>query len=168
MDKTENCSRADSQPPWADLIPVSLRQCKKSNTLQNVARTLCTPHLVSTRSLGHYAWECISGILLPEDTWDYGNDPSNLRLCDAGANNIGPAKQSVSMKKGLQGPISQQKHLHNKRDPKRPISQHKIQSHIIVYQVLGNSSLATWISSLEYQILPRPVRTHSAVLGYHS
>ncbi len=81
MDKTENSSRADSQPPWVDLIPVSLRQCKKSNTLQNVACTRCALHLVSTRSLGHYAWECISGILSPEDTWHYGNDPSNFRLC---------------------------------------------------------------------------------------
>jgi hypothetical protein len=34
MDKTENSSRADSQPPWADLTSVSLRQCEESNTLQ--------------------------------------------------------------------------------------------------------------------------------------
>ncbi len=46
--------------------------CNESNTLQNVAHKMCTPHMVSTRSLGHYACECISGILSPEDTWDYG------------------------------------------------------------------------------------------------
>jgi hypothetical protein len=34
MDKTESSSRADSQPPWADLTSVSLRLCKESNTLQ--------------------------------------------------------------------------------------------------------------------------------------
>ncbi len=27
--------------------------------------------MVSARSLGHYAWECISDILSPEDTWGY-------------------------------------------------------------------------------------------------
>ncbi len=167
MDKTENSSRADSWTPWADLNSVSLRQCKESNTLQNVAHKMCTP-LVSTRSLGHYAWRCISGILSPEDTWDYGNDPSNLRLCDKGANNIGSAKQSVSMKKGHQGPTSQHKCLRNKRDLKRPISQHKIQSHIIAHQVFGNSCLAAWISSSEYQTLPRPLGTHSAVLDHLS
>ncbi len=101
MDKTENSSRAVSQPPWASLTSVSLRQCKESNTLQNVAHKMCTLHMVSTRSLGHYAWGCISGILSPEITWDNGNDPSNLRLCDAGANNIGSAKQSISMKRDL-------------------------------------------------------------------
>jgi hypothetical protein len=52
--------------------------------------------MVSTRNLGHYAWGYISGILSPEDTWDYGNDPSNLRLCDAGASNIGSAKKKAS------------------------------------------------------------------------
>ncbi len=70
MAKTENSSRADSGPPWADLTSVSLRlrQCMESNTLQNVAHKMCTPHMVSTRSLGHYAWGCISDILSPEDT----------------------------------------------------------------------------------------------------
>jgi hypothetical protein len=100
MDKTENSSRADSQPPWADLISVILRQCEESNTLQNVAHKMCILHMVSTRSLGHHAWECIRGILSPANTRDYGNDPSNLRLCDAGANSIGSAKQSVSLKNG--------------------------------------------------------------------
>jgi hypothetical protein len=157
MDKTENSSRADSQPPWAVRNSVSLRQCNDSNTLQNVVHKMYTPHIVSTRSLGHYAWRCISGILSPEDTWDYGNYPSNLRLCDAGANNIGSAKQSVSVKKRCQGPTSQHKRLHNKRDLKRPISQHKIQSHIIACQAFGNSCLAAWISSSEYQLLLRPV-----------
>jgi hypothetical protein len=33
---------------------------------------------------------------------------------------------------------------------------------------LENSSLAAWISSSEYQILPRPVRMHSAMLGHLS
>jgi hypothetical protein len=42
----------------------------------------------------------MSGILPPEGTWDYGNIPSNLGLCDAGANNIGPAKHSVKHEKG--------------------------------------------------------------------
>jgi hypothetical protein len=54
------------------------------------------------------------------------------------------------------------------RDLKRPISQHKIQSHIIAYQVFGGSCLATWISSLEYQILPSPVGTHIVALGHLS
>ncbi len=48
MDKTENSSRADSQPPWADLTSVGLRLCKESNTLQNVAHKMCTPHMIST------------------------------------------------------------------------------------------------------------------------
>jgi hypothetical protein len=52
-------------------------------------------------------------------------------------------KQSISMKKGPHGSTSQHKHLHNKRGLKRPISQQKIQSHIIAYQVFGNSCLAT-------------------------
>jgi hypothetical protein len=60
-----------------------------------------------------------------------------IRLYDAVANNIGPAKQSVSMKKGPSGPISQHKRLHNKRDPKTPILQCKLQSHVIAYQVFG-------------------------------
>ncbi len=50
-----------------------------------------TPQLVSTRSLSHFAWGCISDILSPEDTWGYGNDPSNLGLCDAGGLNNGSA-----------------------------------------------------------------------------
>jgi hypothetical protein len=100
MDKTKHSSRADSQPSWADLTSVSLRQCEESNTLLNVAHKICTPHMVSTRSLSHYAWGRISGILSPEDTSDYGNDPRNLRLCDAGANDIRSANLNVSMKKG--------------------------------------------------------------------
>ncbi len=73
------------------LTSVSLRQCKESNTLQNEAHNMCTPQMKFTRSLDHYAWGCICGILSPEDTWGYGNDPSNLRLSDAVANNIGSA-----------------------------------------------------------------------------
>jgi hypothetical protein len=35
----------------------------------------------------------MNDILSPEDTWGYGNDPSNLGLCDAGGQNIGAAKK---------------------------------------------------------------------------
>ncbi len=167
MDKTENSSRADSWPPWADLTSVSLRQCKESNTLQNVAHKMCTPHMVSTRSLGHYAWECISGILLPEDTQGYGCIPNNLRVCDTGANSIDSATKRKREKWDL-------KDLHHStnacitkgisRDPYCSIKY----SHTLSYQAFGDSCLASWTSSPEYQILPRPVRALSAVLGHLS
>jgi hypothetical protein len=170
MDKIENSSRADSWPPWADLTSVSLRRCEESNTLQNVAHKMCTPHMVSTRNLGHYAWGCISGILSPEYTWGYGDNPSNLRLCDAGVNSLDSATKRKREKGTLRTYITAQNACvtRNKRNLKRPISQHEIQSHIIAYQAFGDSCSVAWTSSTEYQILPRPVRTHSAVHGHLS
>ncbi len=54
------------------LTIVSLRQCKESNTLQNVSHKMCRPQNVSTRSLGHYAWGCLCDILSPKESWGYG------------------------------------------------------------------------------------------------
>jgi hypothetical protein len=56
------------------------------------------------------------------------------------------------MKKVPERPTSQHKRPHDTRDLKRPISQYKIQSHIIVYQVFGK--ILAWL--LEY--LPRNIK----------
>ncbi len=168
MDKTENSSKGELSTSLGRPYLSQPQAVWGVTPSTNMAHKMCTPHMVSTRSLGHYAWGCISGILPPENTWGYGNTPSKLRLCDAGANNVGPAKQSVKRKK-----VTLRTYITAKTPAYQKGSQetHKAaenQSHTIAYQVIGNSSLAAWISSTVYQILPQPVKTHSAVLGHLS
>jgi hypothetical protein len=47
-------------------------------------------------------------ILSLEDVQGYGNDPSNLRLCDTGANNIGTSTKNQREKGTLQTQIMAQ------------------------------------------------------------
>ena len=54
VDRTETNLRADIQPPWAD-IPQSALGSAKSQHPPKCGTQKCTPHTVSTRSLGHYA-----------------------------------------------------------------------------------------------------------------
>jgi hypothetical protein len=75
VDKTESSLKADIQPPWAD-IPQSALGSAKSQHPPKCGTQQCTPQTVSARSLGHYAWGCISDILSPKDIWGYGYDPS--------------------------------------------------------------------------------------------
>ncbi len=66
VDRTEISSRADILLPWAD-IPQSALGSAKSQHPPKCGTQYCTPHTVSARNLGHYAWGCISDILSPED-----------------------------------------------------------------------------------------------------
>ncbi len=52
---------------------------------------MCTPQMVSARSLGHYAWICISGILSPGDTWGYQRILAILGCVWHRCHNIGSA-----------------------------------------------------------------------------
>ena len=66
VDRTETSLRADIQSPQAD-DPQSALGSVKSQHPPKCGTQQCTLHTVSARSLGHYAWGCISDILSPED-----------------------------------------------------------------------------------------------------
>ncbi len=92
VDGTKISLRADILLLWAD-IPQSALGSVTSQHPSKCGTQQCRPQTVSARSIGYYAWGCISDILSPENAWGYGYDPSNLRLCDAGGQSIGSAKE---------------------------------------------------------------------------
>jgi hypothetical protein len=60
-------------------------------------------------------------------------------LCDAGANNIGPAKQSVKHEKGTLWTYITAKTPAYQKGLQKTHKAAENQSHTIVYQVIGNS-----------------------------
>ncbi len=134
MDRTETSLRADVWPPWEDL-PQSALGCVRSQTPFKMWHT---------KGVHYEQYPLEALVLIHEDTYMtycHQRTPEAMEMILVWVMWHRRPKYWLCNKALMQW-----------RDLKKPISQHKIQSHNIAYQIFEDSCLGAWISSSKYLV----------------